>query len=168
MFPQRSSKCYGCFDPTHLIRDCPKISNMLLNKVIILDEQFRYRFPDGQLIPRVYEESYVQTIERLRPPQNKVQFATIGDAVEHCYNYQAKRKYQQYEDTSEDETDYGHESDSEEDGYEEAHWSRRSQHRQQVTNYISYKAIDEEDNEPSYDAYPVEWRELHVKQGQML
>ena len=164
---QNTFKCYGCADPGHSIRDCPAISNLLLNKVIYLDSQFKYRFPDGQLIPRRFDESFVQVIERLRPTQNKVQFATVGEAVEQYYHVATGQRNHYCEEESSDEEEYYEEErdmnedeedndQDEEDEYEESHWSWKARRRQECPNYVSYEAIDEDEDEPAYNAYPVE------------
>src|SRR4029077_19696631 len=48
---QMSSKCYGCFDVGHSLRDCPKMSQLLNQGIISLDPNtFKYRLSDGQPI----------------------------------------------------------------------------------------------------------------------
>ena len=169
--PRQIPKCYGCYESGHVLRSCPKISNMLLNKAIVLDNDFKYRFPDGQLIVRRLDESLVQCIERLRPPQqHQVQYAAIKDAVSHYYNGVAKRDYQQFreddsDEESEDDEEEEEENVEEEDLYEDGHWSQRSQRRHEYPQYVAYEAIDEEDRQDRYEAYPAERGDKATRQA---
>jgi len=163
--PRPNPTCYGCFDQGHVLRNCPKISNMLLNKVIVLDDNFKYRFPDGQLIPRRHDESIVQCMERLRPQQNQVQFATIGEAIERYYNHASKRKYQQYIDEVDEDEESDSANEGDDDEFNDTHWTWRSQRRQEYPTYAAYEAIDEEDDQQPYEAYPVERGDKFTRQA---
>lgn len=163
--PGYVSKCYGCFDSGHRLRDCPKLANLIHKGVVLLNRDFKYQFPDGQVLYRRPEESLVQTIERMRPSQHQVQYVTLGDAVEDYYSKAARQKYQPYANSDESESDSESESEvsesdlseeEEEDVYEEGHWSWRSQRRQELPTFVAYEAIDEEDQLNAYQAYPVE------------
>ena len=173
--PRQIPKCYGCYESGHVLRSCPKISNMLLNKAIVLDNDFKYRFPDGQLIVRRLDESLVQCIERLRPPQqHQVQYAAIKDAVSHYYNGVAKRDYQQFreddsDEESEDDEEEEEENVEEEDLYEDGHWSQRSQRRHEYPSMLHtrllMKKIDRLDMKRIQQK---EVTKLHVRQGLLL
>ena len=152
-------KCYGCMEIGHVLRYCPKVSNMLSRKVITLDNNFKYRFPDGQLITRRPDESLIQCVERLRPSQShQVQYATVKNAVENFYRKVAKSYRDDDESDCDDSDDDSDDSDieSEEDDYDEAHWTWRSQRRHEYPQVVAYEAIDEEDQSYTYEAYPVE------------
>ena len=132
-------RCYGCGDPSHSMRDCPKLANLVLNKVITIDpHNFRYRFPDGKPIFRQTGESMVDAINRIHPQQDpgKVQFATIGSSVENFYAQVANRNHEYYE--------Y---SESEDEAYEESHWTWRDKRRKEYPSYAAYEAYDEEEEE---------------------
>jgi hypothetical protein len=171
--PGNSMQCYGCFGTGHRLRDCPKMANLVFKKIITLDNNFRYRFADGEELYRRPEESFAQTVERMRP-QHQVQYVTsLGEAVENYYNKAAKRKYQQYSDSEDDDDDDESEESSseeeeeeeEEEPYEDARWSWRSERRREYPTYVAYEAIDEEDEQETYEAYPVERSDRTTRQA---
>ena len=132
---QLPSKCFGCFEIGHSLRDCPKMAQLLNQGVVTLDSQtFKYRFPNGQPILQQQDECLAETISRMRPVQRTVQFATIGKAVEQHYNKASGKSYLQasYSESEEEQDEmFGYETDSdndEEDKYEEGHWKWRLQH----------------------------------------
>ena len=155
-----NGRCFGCFETGHSLRQCPKMANMVYKGLVSLDHNLKYRLPDGQFISRKPEECLAEAINRLSPPSNQVQFATLGTAVESYYNKAAKRKYQQFIDEDSDnsgyETDELDELDEDEDEFEEAHWKWKAKHRQEFPTYVAYEAVDEDDEQVPYGTYPVE------------
>ena len=81
----RSNKCYGCFDETHIMRDCPKLAKLQANGVIQYNPQTRkYCLPNGDSLYRRSEESLIQTVERITGTtirQNQVNFVTLASGV---------------------------------------------------------------------------------------
>jgi hypothetical protein len=162
------SKCYGCFETGHRLRDCPKMANLIYKGIVTLDNKFRYQFPDGETLYRKPDESFVQTIERMRPTQHQVQYVSVGEAVEKFYSKAAKRNYKPDSDSETDEEE-SEDSDSdsdadissddeeeEEEPYEEGHWTWRSKRRHEFPTYVAYEAIDEDEQPMVYEAYPVD------------
>lgn len=162
---QNPSKCFGCFDIGHSLRDCPKMAQLINRGVVTLDPQtFKYCLPDGQPLFRKPEECLVDTINRVRPspPQGTVQFATLREQVQRYYRKNLKRAYLQYsysdtEDDDEDEYDLESDSDKskeeDEDEYDEGHWTNKFKQRKR--NPICAATVEsyDEDDDYDYDSY---------------
>ena len=156
-YPQqpRSNKCYGCFETTHIMADCPMLAKLVAKGAIQYNQQTRkYCQPNGQPIYRRTEESLVESLERLNgatSKQSKVNFVTLTSGVT---NFWAKR------DENEDSNLCWPDTDSEDDG---PYW-RYAQPAAVRGEYPTYSAIDDgpsagdesDDEENFYEAYPVE------------
>jgi len=157
---QMPSKCFGCFEIGHSLRDCPKMAQLINQGVVTLDpHNFKYRFPDGQPLIRRQDESLMDTVNRMRPPQRSVQFATIGDSVKNFYIKSSKKSYLQtsYSESEYETSEYETESEEEQDEeFDRGHWKWRSQHQKEFPSYTAYEAYDEEDDEPDFKVYPAE------------
>ena len=158
---QNTSKCYGCFETGHPLRDCPKMAQMISRGTVTLDPQtLKYRFPDGQPLFRKQEECLMDTITRMRPSalQGTVNFATLSEKVDNFYTRNTGRTYLQrsYSDSEddEDEYDYTYESEtSSEDEYEKGHWTSKFNQRKKNPTYTATVEAYDEDEEDSYEAY---------------
>ena len=160
-----TSKCFGCSETSHSLRDCPKMAQLLRQGKVILDHQtFKYRTPDGQPLYRRQDECLAETVARMQPPptSNTVNFATIQDSVRDFHSKASGRSYLQYSlsDTEDDgeEYDNAYESDysDDEEEFEEGHWKRRlKQHKNFPTYTAALECYDEEDEVP-YEVFPAE------------
>ena len=108
------------------------MANLIHKGIVQLNSNFKYQFSNEEILYQRPDESLVQTIEHLRPTQHQVQYATLGETVENYYNYAAKRNYQKYVDSeddnnSEEEIDEldsdNSDSEEEENPYENGRWT---------------------------------------------
>jgi hypothetical protein len=162
---QFNSKCFGCFETNHSLRDCPKMAELRNQGIVTQDPQsLKYRMPNGQPLYRKPDESLVDTVTRMTnppAPQVTVSFATIKGDVDDSYKKASRRSYLQYslsdEDDDADEYEDNYETEYEEDDeFEEGHWKRRLDQRfQQFPTYAAIEVYDEDD-EVAYEAYPAE------------
>jgi len=151
----RSNKCFGCFEVTHIMADCPKLAKLVATGVIQYNQQTRkYCQTNGQPIYRCMEESLVESVERLNiatSKQSKVNFVTLTSGVT---DFWAKH----------DENENGNlcwpDTDSEDDGpywrYAQPAAIREEYPTYSIDNNCPNTDDESEDKENVYEAYPVE------------
>ena len=78
--PFRTSYCFGCNDPQHMMRDCPKLAEMLKKGIVYIDANRKYYLRNGRRLFRQYGESFVDCIKRMSSEENPstVNFVTKG------------------------------------------------------------------------------------------
>ncbi len=151
----RSNKCFGCFEVTHIMADCPKLAKLVATGVIQYNQQTqKYCQTNGQPIYRRMEESLVESVELLNiatSKQSKVNFVTLTSGVT---DFWAKH----------DENENGNlcwpDTDSEDDGpywrYAQPAAIRGEYPTYSIDNNCPNTDDESEDKENVYEAYPVE------------
>ena len=102
----RSNRCYGCFEETHVISECPKLAKLMARGIIQKNQQNRkYFLSDGRPIYRRSEESLIEVIEKLTGTsfkQTQVNFVTLASGVSEFW---AERNENENEDLDWPDTD---------------------------------------------------------------
>jgi len=77
----RPNQCFGCHDPQHRMRDCPKMAEMVKKGILYFDANHRYLFRDGRRLARHGGESFIDCIKRMNNEENPgtVNFITRGN-----------------------------------------------------------------------------------------
>jgi hypothetical protein len=105
--PMTLNKCYGCFEPSHMLGECPKMADMIRKGLIKLDPQMRkYCLPDGNQIYRLFDESIVDAVQCLKTQKpSGVHYVTLADEVSTFYRENQNIENEEYLSETEDEDD---------------------------------------------------------------
>ncbi|OSD06263.1 hypothetical protein PYCCODRAFT_1422583 [Trametes coccinea BRFM310] len=73
------SGCYRCGEQGHIMGECPRIQEFLEKRQVLRDYRGRFTTPDGMMVRRVPEETWLQAFKRTMPD---VHFVTYGSRLD--------------------------------------------------------------------------------------
>jgi hypothetical protein len=73
-------RCFGCFDPSHMLGECPKMAELVRSGIVQYDSNTRkFYMHNGQPLYRRCTESLIDTIQHMQKPMPQMNFVTVGN-----------------------------------------------------------------------------------------